>query len=301
MSLIDKLRRTSTFTAAIDVARRTLPAPILVWVRSRMISNLRGGSREVFGQIYQRNIWGYQETASGGGATLAYTEPIRKGLPNLIAELQVRTLLDIPCGDFNWMRKVDLPGVRYIGGDIVEEAVAKLKAQHSRPDREFRVIDLCNDPLPNADALLCRDCLMHLSEDMIFKALANILRSEVKYLLLSTYPEGQNRSIRLGDWFPINVCAAPYNVPTPTQAVEDDTALRQAAARGLGCGCLARVGVLVRRSAVALLRSLEQSHAISASLATVTLVPARPRQRAGSAMGGKLIDQERATRSSPLA
>jgi hypothetical protein len=56
---------------------------------------------------------------------------------------------------------------------------------------------------------VCRDCLIHLSEEMNLLALADILRSNIKYVLTTTYPDGKNRSIRNGDWFTINLCALP--------------------------------------------------------------------------------------------
>ena len=62
---VDRLRRTAFFTACIDVARMTLPPAVLVWLRSQMVGNLEGTPREIFTEIYRRNIWGYQETVSG--------------------------------------------------------------------------------------------------------------------------------------------------------------------------------------------------------------------------------------------
>jgi hypothetical protein len=217
----DGLRRTAFFTACIDIARRTLPAPVLVWLRSQMVRNLKGGPREVFSEIFRRNIWGYQETASGGGSTLHYTKSLRESLPGLIGDLEIGTMLDLPCGDFHWMSEVTLPVTHYIGGDIVPGLIATTQNRYGRPAREFRTIDLCNDVLPQADLLLCRDCFMHLSEEMIFLSLANIIRSDIKYLLTSTYPDGRNRTIRIGDWFPINLCAPPYNLPPPLRTIDD--------------------------------------------------------------------------------
>lgn len=186
-----------------------------------MVRNLRGTHGEVFGEIYRRNIWGYKETASGGGSTLRHTEKVRESLPGLLAELEIETLLDLPCGDFHWLSKIELPVSHYIGGDIVPELIERTAAQHNRQDREFRQIDLCNDPLPPADLLLCRDCFIHLSEEMIFLAIDNICRSEVRYLLTTTYPDGKNRSIRTGDFFNIDLCATPYNLPPPIKVLED--------------------------------------------------------------------------------
>jgi hypothetical protein len=217
----DELRRTAFFTACIDVARQTLPAPLLAWLRSQMVRDLHGGPREVFTEIFQRNIWGYQETASGGGSTLHYTQELREALPKLIGDLDVSTLLDLPCGDFHWMSEVNLPITHYIGSDIVPRLVADARIRYGHDQREFRTLDLCKDELPQVDLLLCRDCLMHLSEEMIFLALANIVRSGIKYLLISTYPDGRNRPIRIGDWFPINLCAPPYNFPAPLRVIDD--------------------------------------------------------------------------------
>jgi SAM-dependent methyltransferase len=223
-AVLDGLRRTPLFTAGINIARRTLPAPVLSWVRSQMVRDLKGTPREVFAEIYKRNIWGYQETASGGSSTLGYTEKLRQNLPGLLADLGVRSLLDLPCGDLNWMSEVELPIERYIGGDIVPELVELARSKFGGEGREFQTIDLCNDPLPDVDLLLCRDCLIHLSEEMNYLALANILRSNIKYVLITTYPDGNNRSIRNGDWFTLNLCAPPYNFPQPLRALDDTVA-----------------------------------------------------------------------------
>jgi hypothetical protein len=164
----DDLRRTTFFTACIDVARRILPASVLTRIRSQMVCNLTGGPREVFTEIFRRNIWGYQETVSGGGSTLHYTKQMREALPKLIGDLDVGTLLDLPCGDFHWMSEVKLPVTHYIGGDIVPRLVEVARVRYGRAEREFRTLDLCKDVLPQADLLLCRDCLIHLSEETIF-------------------------------------------------------------------------------------------------------------------------------------
>lgn len=219
--LADRLRQTVLFSTAIDLARQTLPTPALTWLRTQMVRNLRGTPEQVFGEIYRRNIWGYKETASGGGSTLHNTQRVRESLPGLIRDLGIRTLLDLPCGDLHWLSKLELPVEHYIGGDIVAELIERTREQHGRPDRSFVQIDICKDPLPKADLLLCRDCFIHLSEDMIFRAIDNILRSEIKYLLATTFPDGRNRAIRTGDFFPIDLSGPPYNFPTPIRVLED--------------------------------------------------------------------------------
>jgi hypothetical protein len=209
---------------SISVARRVLPASLLMRLRSLAVRRLKGDPKEVFTQIHDKNIWGYEESVSGAGSTLEYTESLRQSLPGLLRELKIESMLDLPCGDFNWMRKVELPVLRYIGADIVEPLIAKNQAKYGggiHPAREFRVLDLSKDDLPRVDLIFCRDCLMHLNEGLALACLRNIARSEIPYLLTTTYDGTKNRVIQTGDWFPINLCAPPYNLPPPLRKLDD--------------------------------------------------------------------------------
>ncbi len=62
--------------------------------------------------------------------------------PKLIAELGITSVLDIPCGDMNWLQHVDLGSTRYIGADIVESLLAFNTLQYASATREFHVLDL---------------------------------------------------------------------------------------------------------------------------------------------------------------
>src|SRR3954453_10803029 len=77
----------------------------------------------VFQKIHQTNLWGSDASVSGLGSQLNSTARLRELLPGLLHELNARTLLDIPCGDFRWMSQVELPIERYIGADIVDAVV----------------------------------------------------------------------------------------------------------------------------------------------------------------------------------
>ena len=45
------------------------------------------------------------------------------------------SLLDAPCGDFNWMRHVPLGGVSYTGADVVPELIARNRRDYGRDGR----------------------------------------------------------------------------------------------------------------------------------------------------------------------
>ncbi|HBY59666.1 MAG TPA: hypothetical protein DEH78_07570 [Solibacterales bacterium] len=171
--------------------------------------------RERFEQIYSENLWSSEESRSGEGSTLSETGSLREGLPRLLADIGAHSLLDIPCGDFHWLSAVDL-GIPYIGADIVSGLVAQNRERYARPDRQFLHLDLTRDPLPPADAILCRDCLVHLSYANIALAFENIRRSEAQFVIMTTFLElGANRDIEDGDWRPLNFTLHPFHLPPP--------------------------------------------------------------------------------------
>ncbi|AXB43355.1 class I SAM-dependent methyltransferase [Amycolatopsis albispora] len=172
----------------------------------------RMGNQERFTYIFQSNLWA-AESVSGPGSEDAQTRGLREGLPGLLARFGVRTLLDLPCGDFGWLSGVDLGIERYLGADIVPELVER---NAERYGREFRVLDLTADPLPAADAVLCRDCLVHLSYADIGKAIENLRRSGSRYLLTTHFGgTTANTDISTGDWRPLNLCLEPFGFPEP--------------------------------------------------------------------------------------
>src|SRR5262249_783583 len=73
---------------------------------------------QIFTEIFERNIWLGDESRSGLGSGIVQTEIVRRALPELVRKFAVRSMLDVPCGDFNWMKSVDLDLI-YIGCDIV--------------------------------------------------------------------------------------------------------------------------------------------------------------------------------------
>ena len=175
-----------------------------------------------FRYAYRHNLWRGAETPSGPGSSAAQTRAVADALPGLCRRYGVTALLDVPCGACDWMADVNLPGVRYTGGDIVAEVVADAARRHGARERRFLVLDLTRSPLPPADLLLCRDCLVHLSYTDIAKAVANIRRSRIEYLLTTTFTaESGFRDIVTGDWRPINLETPPFSFPRPVELLSE--------------------------------------------------------------------------------
>jgi hypothetical protein len=168
---------------------------------------------EVFNYIYQNNVWGDHESISGSGSNMHQTKQLVALLSEVLKKVEVKRFLDLPCGDFNWMQKVDLTGINYTGGDIVESIVAENNKKFKSVGRNFEVLNIITDQLPPSDLLLCRDCFVHLSNEKVMEALANIKKQNIKYLLTTSFPATkQNKDILTGEWRPLNLELPPYNL-----------------------------------------------------------------------------------------
>jgi hypothetical protein len=189
-------------------------------VIKRLVRDDATAMRHIFGRIYRDNLWSVAETRSGPGSTLERTAQLRAELSSLVHELGIRTILDIPCGDFNWMRAAALDIDRYIGGDIVKALIVDNQRQYGNASRQFCVLDITRHKLPPADLVLCRDCLVHFTFDDIFKALRNIKRSRARYLLVTTFTDHPNNQDTVtGGWRTLDMQRAPFHFAAPERVI----------------------------------------------------------------------------------
>lgn len=207
----------------ISVARRKLLR--FIWKKSYATGKPIEIERR-FTSVYKWNTWGSEESRSGSGSTLDSTTKIRKELPHLFDRYGVQTVFDGACGDFNWMRHV-LAGtdVNYTGGDIVKPLIRKLSKFES-PKIKFIHFDLVQQVPPQADLMILRDVLFHLSFADTKMVLENYLASGTPLLLTTTYDSTstvfENRDIQTGYFRLIDLFSRPYSFSrAPLETLED--------------------------------------------------------------------------------
>lgn len=176
-------------------------------------------AKDKFTEIYRLNAWGNEESLSGDGSTLQYTANLRRELPVLFKEFDIKSVFDGPCGDFNWMKEVVKDqDIDYIGGDIVQHVIDENAARYQTDRIRFVAIDMTSQDLPRADLMICRDCLFHLSDENIKGVLTNFVKSGTPYLLTTNHLNRsgfRNRNIVTGSFRLVDLFSAPYNFPDP--------------------------------------------------------------------------------------
>ncbi|HEX9138504.1 MAG TPA: class I SAM-dependent methyltransferase [Steroidobacteraceae bacterium] len=215
MSLIatEKLRK---------LMKRQFPL-LSAWVKQRKLTSALAGksAEQIFTRLVQDNKWGDQQSVCGVGSNLEQTAEVRRALPLLLRARQFRSMLDLACGDFNWMRLLPLD-IDYVGADIVASLVTENQRRYGSDRCRFMRLDLLAEKLPPADLVLCRDCLVHFSYRDVFRALANIKRSGSGFLLTTTFTgRTANHDILTGHWRPLNLQQAPFSLPPPAWLLDE--------------------------------------------------------------------------------
>ena len=184
----------------------------------------RAHRRQIFERIYDRNLWGDPESASGGGSGTAATDAIRRELPAVFERFGIRSMLDAPCGDFHWMRHVAGTLDHYVGVDIVRDLIERNARLYGTDRIRFACADIVADRLPSADAVLCRDCFIHLPTRLIRAALENFRASGVRYLLLTNDRNVETyHDIPIGSFRPVNFTRPPFSFSEPLWVVNESS------------------------------------------------------------------------------
>lgn len=180
-------------------------------------------------RIFERNQRAENlESISGTGSTLSVTASFRSYLEDIIPRLAIDSIVDVPCGDWNWMSLVDLGQATYWGGDIVEDLVLANQRAHGSEGIQFKVFDAIAEVPPTAKLIICRDFLFHVPLKSAEKILRNFAESGAEFLLTTTFDSVRtNKDLTLVQkakgwgWRPINVELAPFNLE-PIQGEEVD-------------------------------------------------------------------------------
>ena len=186
----------------------------------------------VFTDIYNSSAWlnlddelyRQTESKSGGGSTIKQTETIVKKIPLLLDIFNIKTVLDSPCGDFNWMKRVNLSGINYTGIDIVQSVIDDNNNKYSNDNIKFAILDILTNDLPQVDLILCRDCLVHFTIDGVFQAIKNFKKSGSKYLLTTTFTGNRINKLDalMGHWNPYKLTDSPFNLPEPILIINEN-------------------------------------------------------------------------------
>lgn len=179
-------------------------------------------TKAVMGQIYEQKLWGGNDSDFYSGEGSHDTKIIKPYLEQVIAFLKTHkrslTVCDLGCGDFNIGKHLVPYTKHYHAIDIVKNLITRNQKLFTEDHLEFHCLDIAKDELPDADCIILRQVLQHLSNaeiQNILKKLANY-----KYIILTEHvPLGDftpnqdiisGQGIRLKQNSGVNILEAPF-------------------------------------------------------------------------------------------
>jgi hypothetical protein len=169
---------------------------------------------------------GRRESASGPHGTNQATAPFREMLLATLRQHDIRTVLDLGCGDWNWMRQVGFPHplgstertISYQGWDAHEGMMVRLNETYGGPHVSFHTKDITTEEYPRVDLIIARSVLFHI-DAAIARRMVERVRAASKFFLSNSFLNVRKNSnikkyLPIDGWgfYTINLNIAPFNL-----------------------------------------------------------------------------------------
>lgn len=150
------------------------------------------------------------------------TQLLKMELLKLFKGLEIKTLIDVPCGEIHWVKEMN-PFVRkYIGVDKRDEIIEKNRENYGSMYLTFEQLDCTRDLLPKSDLIFCHDAFNDCTSNEILAALLLFKKSGAKYFLATMHTDTEKNSKGgKGGFTPINWQLKPYDFPKPLLTIHD--------------------------------------------------------------------------------
>jgi SAM-dependent methyltransferase len=172
----------------------------------------------VFDSIYEAGEWGRDgrnEGTSGSGSSVEGSEPYCRYLRGFLKEKNIKSVVDVGCGDWQISGLIDWEGISYVGYDASKLVIEKNLKSHRRPNIRFVHDNFVTADLPGADLLIVKDVLQHLSVRNIKLALEQFHKFKYVIAVNDVDPvtlSAPNVDVRDGGYRTLDIAAEPFNV-----------------------------------------------------------------------------------------
>jgi hypothetical protein len=166
----------------------------------------------IFEHIYRNDLW---HGGSGPGSLPGVNRPYVRFVQSFLRTNQIRTVVDLGCGDWQFSRGIDWGDARYLGLDVVPHVLERNRQRYGRPNVEFNVSPADAGDVPGADLLIIKDVFQHLSNESV-RGYVKVF-PKFKYVLVTNCIEKSkhlmNTDIADGGFRPVDLRLAPFALP----------------------------------------------------------------------------------------
>jgi 2-polyprenyl-3-methyl-5-hydroxy-6-metoxy-1,4-benzoquinol methylase len=172
-------------------------------------------NKEVFSKIYKEDLW---HGGSGEGSKIENAKEYVDVLQKYIDKPEIKTVVDLGCGDWQFSKFLDLSSVSYLGVDVVESVVESNNSLYSAPNIKFLNHDITTYEIPEVDLIICKDVLQHLCNKDVVNILVKIIKSSKISLITNDYMPTNidNKDINNGSYRCLDLTLSPFYLDVVT-------------------------------------------------------------------------------------
>ncbi len=153
---------------------------------------------------------------SGFGSSPPHMAPYIHFVGQFIHLNNVRSIVDIGCGDWQFSRFINMGEASYTGFDVVPGLVERNRVRYGHERVRFEMMPEDAGTLPEGDLLLIKDVLQHLPQEMVQDILRRALPRFRYALITNSYRKLDaapvNIDITAGGFRPLDLTAPPFEV-----------------------------------------------------------------------------------------
>jgi hypothetical protein len=190
---------------------------------------------EVFTNVYEKKLWGNNNNteyagSSGCGSEIDYNKDTYVPfLKKLITDNNIKTIVDLGCGDFKCGKLIyDDLNISYTGYDVYKKIIDYNSKNYSLPKYSFTHLDFYNNKenIINGELCILKDVIMHWSLDSIYLFLDYLIEcNKFKYILICSCCNQirHNTDIKNGDFRQLSCDYFPLKKYNPIKLYKYDT------------------------------------------------------------------------------
>ena len=164
--------------------------------------------------IYINKVWGVDENGegnSGSGSIVKNNIKYLNFLNTFIKINKIKSIVDLGCGDWQLMSKVNLNGIKYDGYDNSNTIINKINKLYSKSNIKFHQIPLISK-YKKADLLICKDVMQHINNNCIDNILSQLNNYKHSIIINDIDEISSNIDIENGGWRNIDIRKYPFNI-----------------------------------------------------------------------------------------
>ena len=172
----------------------------------------------VFSRLYEKGEWGKTSEGlgtSGEGSSCEYVRVYVEFLRHFLEKNQIKSVVDLGCGDWEFSRLLNWTNINYIGIDVVSSVIEKNNWRFASRNISFIEADATSFVLPQADLLICKEVLQHLPFRDIDKIVEQFPKFKYCIIVNDIDPQTltcRNKDIPRGHYRLLDLTRPPFHI-----------------------------------------------------------------------------------------